>query len=125
MITLDYKDRRPIYVQLVEKIEDLARKGILQVDEQLPSVRALAVDLSINPNTIQRAYAELENRGITYSVAGKGSFLAANQNSLMAEGKRQALKDLEEVLHKAAALQVSEDEVCVIVKNVFNGGDTK
>lgn len=125
MITLDYKDRRPIYIQLVEKIEDLARHGIIKVDEQLPSVRSLAVELSINPNTIQRAYGELEHRGVTYSVAGKGSFLAANQSALMAEGKMQTFKELEALLQKSVDFGATEDEVCVIVKNVFNGGGSK
>ena len=73
MILLDYKDRRPIYEQVVEKLQDLMICGVLEQDSQLPSVRSLATDLSINPNTIQRAYAELERRGFIYSVKGRGS----------------------------------------------------
>ena len=76
MILLDYKDRRPIYEQIVEKLKDLMICGVLEQDSQLPSVRTLATDLSINPNTIQRAYAELERRGFIYSVKGRGSFVA-------------------------------------------------
>ena len=75
MITIDYKDRRPLYQQLMEKIEELALSGLIKADEQLPSVRSLAVELAINPNTIQRAYGELEKKGIVYSVPGRGSFL--------------------------------------------------
>ena len=60
MILIDYKDRRPIYEQVVEKMADLMVRGILPQDSQLPSVRSLAMELAINPNTIQRAYAELE-----------------------------------------------------------------
>ncbi|MEG1501037.1 MAG: GntR family transcriptional regulator, partial [Clostridiales bacterium] len=63
MITIDYKDRRPIYQQLITNIENMAINGILPVDSQLPSVRSLAMELSINPNTIQRAYQELEKKG--------------------------------------------------------------
>ena len=81
MITIDYKDRRPLYQQLMEKIEELALNGLIQADEQLPSVRSLAVELAINPNTIQRAYGELEKKGIVYSVPGRGSFLAASQEA--------------------------------------------
>ena len=60
MIVIDYKDRRPIYEQIMAGIEDLAARGALSPDSQLPSVRQLAMELSINPNTIQRAYSELE-----------------------------------------------------------------
>lgn len=76
MILLDYKDRRPIYEQVVEKLQELMICGVLEQDAQLPSVRSLAMDLSINPNTIQRAYAELERRGFIYSVKGRGSFVS-------------------------------------------------
>ena len=76
MITLDYRDRRPLYEQVIERFQDLMFKGVLVQDEKMPSVRSLATDLSINPNTIQRAYAELERHGFIYSIKGKGSFVA-------------------------------------------------
>ena len=66
MILIDYKDRRPLYEQIVEKLSDLMVRGILEQDSQLPSVRSLATELSMNPNTIQRAYAELERQGYIY-----------------------------------------------------------
>lgn len=76
MITLDYRDRRPLYEQVIERFQDLMFKGVLVQDEKMSSVRSLATDLSINPNTIQRAYAELERQGFIYSIKGKGSFVA-------------------------------------------------
>lgn len=76
MITLDYRDRRPIYEQVTERFQDLMFKGVLNPGDKLPSVRSLATELSINPNTIQRAYAELERLGLICSVKGKGSFVA-------------------------------------------------
>ena len=76
MITLDYRDRRPLYEQVIERFQALMFKGVLVQDEKMPSVRSLATDLSINPNTIQRAYAELERQGFIYSIKGKGSFVA-------------------------------------------------
>lgn len=76
MITLDYKDRRPLYEQVTERFQELMFRGILMPDDKMPSVRSLATDLSINPNTIQRAYTELERQGYIYSVKGKGSFVA-------------------------------------------------
>ena len=78
MILIDYKDRRPLYEQIVEKLSDLMVRGVLAQDSQLPSVRSLATELSINPKTIQRAYAELERQGYIYSVKGRGSFVAEN-----------------------------------------------
>lgn len=79
MIILDYKDRRPIYEQVMEKLQELMICGILEQDTQLPSVRSLAMELSINPNTIQRAYAQLERDGYIYSIKGKGSFVAKQE----------------------------------------------
>ena len=68
MIKIDYRDARPIYEQVVDGIEGLALRGALPADTQLPSVRQLAMELSINPNTIQRAYGELERRGVIYAA---------------------------------------------------------
>lgn len=76
MIVLDYRDRRPLYEQVTEKLEELMFTGVLPPDSRLPSVRNMATELSINPNTIQRAYAELERQGYIYSIQGKGSFVA-------------------------------------------------
>ncbi len=75
MIHLDYRDARPIYSQIVNGFKDQIRAGVLQRGERLPSVRELAFQLTINPNTIQRAYRELENTGWIASVPGKGSFV--------------------------------------------------
>ena len=70
MIIIDYKDTRPIYEQIVDKFKTLILHGVLQADEQMPSVRSLAMELSINPNTIQKAYAELERQGYIYQGQG-------------------------------------------------------
>ena len=77
MISLNYRDSRPIYEQIRDGLRKLIVTGALSADEKLPSVRALAAQLAINPNTIQRAYNELEGEGYIYSVPGKGSFAAA------------------------------------------------
>uniref|UniRef100_UPI003FF0CFFC GntR family transcriptional regulator n=1 Tax=Dysosmobacter welbionis TaxID=2093857 RepID=UPI003FF0CFFC len=73
MISLNYRDSRPIYEQIRDGLRKLIVTGALSADEKLPSVRALAAQLAINPNTIQRAYNELEGEGYIYSVPGKGS----------------------------------------------------
>ena len=90
MIVLDLKDSRPLYEQIVERFKHLILCGALPEDEKLPSVRNLAMELSINPNTIQKAYAELEREGFIYSVKGRGNFVASNNN--LKEAKKEELK---------------------------------
>lgn len=75
MIHLDYRDARPIYSQIVAGFREQILAGILPEGEKLPSVRELAAELTINPNTIQRAYRELEAQGFIATVAGKGCFV--------------------------------------------------
>jgi GntR family transcriptional regulator len=77
MIVLDYRDSRPLYQQVKDSLRRMMLTGLLEPDEKLPSVRSLATQLAINPNTIQRAYAELEAEGYIYSVASRGSFVSA------------------------------------------------
>ena len=77
MIVLDYRDSRPLYQQVKDSLRRMMLTGLLEPEEKLPSVRSLATQLAINPNTIQRAYAELEAEGYIYSVTGRGSFVSA------------------------------------------------
>ena len=79
MIQLNYRDNRPIYEQVRDGLRRLMVTGVLQSGDKLPSVRQLATELAINPNTIQRAYGELENEGYVYSVNGRGTFVAEAQ----------------------------------------------
>lgn len=91
MISLNYRDPRPIYEQLEEKLRRLILSGAIAEGEKLPSVRELASQLAINPNTIQRAYRELEQNGFIYSVPGKGSF--AGKLSGVDESRRKELRE--------------------------------
>lgn len=95
MIVIDYHDKRPIYEQIVERFQMLILNGGLEPDEQLPSVRSLAIELSINSNTIQRAYSELEHRGLIYSVKGRGNFVSA-QKEVVIEQQEEILKQLKQ-----------------------------
>ena len=110
MIMLDYKDTRPIYEQVVEKFQTLILKGVLEPDAQLPSVRSLAVELSINPNTIQRAYGELERQGFIYTVKGRGGFVRYHEG-LLEIRKERLRKQLFEVLKEAEELNISMEEL--------------
>ncbi|MEW4368270.1 GntR family transcriptional regulator [Paenibacillus kandeliae] len=103
MFELDIRSRKPIYEQLMDKIKELIVYGVLKPDEQLPSVRSLSAQLTVNPNTIQKAYRELEREGYIYSQAGKGSFVSPSQHqpnaAQMAEMKERLLKLFAEAIY--------------------------
>ena len=118
MIHLDYRDARPIYTQICDGIRDQILSGVLQQGDRLPSVRELATQLTINPNTIQRAYRELEIQGWVASVAGKGSFVSAIPGDT--EKKQQEmLQELDRLSVLLEALGVSRQEQA---KRIVTGG---
>ena len=110
MILLDLKDSRPIYEQVVERLQELMMLGILEEDSQMPSVRSLAMGLSINPNTIQRAYRQLEAEGWCYSVPGKGSFAGSGRRQ-DAQRIEQLFRVLRETVSELLYLGVSRGEI--------------
>lgn len=111
MIEIDVKSRLPIYEQLINRIKLLMAQDVLQPGDQLPSVRALAGDLRVNPNTIQRAYRELEREGYVYSLPGKGSFVN-NMKETINKDKIASLKtDLMRILSELSLLNVSKEEM--------------
>ena len=115
MISLNYRDSRPIYEQIRDGLRKLIVTGAMQPDEKLPSVRALAQQLSINPNTIQRAYAELESEGYIYSVPGKGSF-ASGDTGAEERRKQELLEQLLELAAELNDLGVSGEELAALVR---------
>jgi GntR family transcriptional regulator len=115
VISLNYRDSRPIYEQIKDGLRKLIVTGAMQPDEKLPSVRALAQQLSINPNTIQRAYAELEAEGYIYSVPGKGSFAAGHQDADAAR-REDLLAKTRGLIAELRELGVSEEELLSLVK---------
>jgi len=121
MISLNYRDSRPIYEQIKDGLKKLIVTGALATDEKLPSVRALATQLSINPNTIQRAYMELENEGYTYSIPGKGSFAAGNA-AADAVRKQELMGKVQELVAELRYLGVSEEELARLLRE--NPADT-
>ena len=110
MISLNYRDSRPIYEQIKDNYKKLILSGAIAPDERLPSVRELAAQLAINPNTIQRAYRELENEGIVYTIPGKGSF--AGKAREVEEGRMQQLfADFDQMVAQLLLLGVSKEEL--------------
>lgn len=124
MIIIDYKDRRPIYEQIVERFKELILKGVLEPDSQLPSVRNLAMELSINPNTIQRAYAELERRGFIYSVKGRGSFIGANDHLIQCK-KEEIFNSVILLIKEAIDIGITKDQFMSRVNEGFEGRNEK
>lgn len=118
MISLNYRDSRPIYEQIKDGLRKLIVTGALRTGEKLPSVRALATQLSINPNTIQRAYNELEGEGYIYSVPGKGSFAAGNTGA--DEARRKELTEkLRELAAELKYLGVTGEELAALVSEAL------
>lgn len=111
MFDLDLKSRKPIYEQLVEHIKMMIIQKVLEPDEQLPSVRNLAQDLTINPNTIQKAYRELERDGYTYSVPGKGSFVNDMNETINNERIQMLTEDLERIIKELIYLEIPPGEL--------------
>ena len=115
MIILDYQDRRPIYEQITERFRTLIYQGALPAGSRLPSVRQLAMELSINPNTIQRAYMTLEQEGLIYPVKGKGNFVA--EISLIQEKSKEYFrKDFSVFLKKGIQTGITEEEMLSLVR---------
>ncbi len=110
MIIIDYSDKRPIYEQIVERFQMLIVSGIMEADEKLPSVRTLAVELSINPNTIQRAYTELEREGFIYTVKGRGNFVKKDE-ALLEKQREKLLTELEQQIHICLRQGIRKDEL--------------
>lgn len=109
MIHLDLRDPRPMYEQVVSQMEMLVARGVLAADEKLPSVRQMAIELSLNPNTVQKAYSELLNKGVIYSVRGRGNFVSGDCTAV-----RQA--KLEEIKQQIYKLRQQAHEFGITVK---------
>ncbi len=118
MIVIDYKDNRPLYEQIVERFQVLIERGVLKPQEQMPSVRSLAMDLSINPNTIQKAYAELERRGYIYTVKGRGNFVSYDEE-LKEKRRSQQLEEFRTKAVQAMETGVTKAELLQIVNEIF------
>lgn len=119
MFTLDYRDARPIYTQICDNIREQIVTGVLQPGDKLPSVRELATQLTINPNTIQRSYHQLEMEGWIASVAGKGSFVSGVPSALEAD-RKLLWEEMDKLLLRFAYLGIDKAQ---IIRHIEEGGD--
>lgn len=118
MIIIDYSDKRPIYEQVVDKIQTLIVNGALEAETKLPSVRTLAMELAINPNTIQRAYSELERGGFIYSVKGRGNFVRADEH-LKEKQQEKFLHALEKQLRACQEQGITRNKIETCVDKIY------
>ena len=119
MLQLDYRDARPIYAQIVDRFREQIIAGVLQCGDKLPSVRELACQLAINPNTIQRAYRELEMEGWIASVPGKGSFVCGAPSGPQRE-QLALLEAFDKVTQQLLSLGTSREE---LIARLREGGN--
>mgnify|MGYP004634584093 FL=1 len=118
MIVLDYQDRRPLYEQVEEKFRNLILNGALEPGSRMPSVRQLAMELSINPNTIQRAYMQLEQEGLIYPVKGKGNYIADSEE-VRKISIASYTKELQDLIRKGKAIGVEEEDLIYIIRECY------
>ncbi len=120
MFSIDYHSRQPIYEQLYDNVIRMVSLGILKPDEQLPPVRQLAIELGINPNTVSKAYKNLENDGMIYSVVGKGSFISGKTD--ITECKKQEITArMTEAAQEAVKLGIEQQQIVELIDMVYKG----
>lgn len=119
VFAVDVMSREPVYEQIIRQVERMVLLGVLKEGEQMPSVRALSVKLSLNPNTIQKAYGELDTRGVLQSVPGRGCFVAADAVCRLRERKRTELLGVSAVLRELKLAGVSREEITALVEEIY------
>lgn len=124
MIELNYRDARPIYEQIKDSLRRLVLSSVIKQDEKLPSVRELASQLAINPNTIQKAYRELEQEGFIYTVSGRGSF-AAPLSEVQSNRREELLKQFDEAVTELLYLKKEPQELKQRIDALQQGGAAK
>ena len=122
MFILKPQSRLPIFEQLKAQILEFISLGILAPNDKLPSVRSLANELAINPNTVAKAYQELELQGYVYTMPGKGCFV--NDNHLDDQIKRLKLKEFEQAVTEMKRHQIKQEALTEVITQIYKGGDS-
>lgn len=120
MFVIDVMSRMPVYEQIIKQVEEQVLTGLLKAGDKLPSVRSLSVNLSINPNTIQKAYTELDRRQLIVTVPGKGSFISEQALTVVGENSRGRLEELRLIIKELAYAGVTKDEILQMIEEIFN-----
>lgn len=120
MFVVDVMSRVPVYEQILKQVEEQVLTGILKEGDKLPSVRSLSVKLSINPNTIQKAYTELDRRQLIITVPGKGSFISEKAIEVVGANSREKMTELNKIIRELALAGVTKEEIINNIEEVFN-----
>lgn len=120
MFVVDVMSRVPAYEQIIKQVEEQVLTGILKEGDKLPSVRSLSVKLSINPNTIQKAYTELDRRQLIITVPGKGSFISEKAIEVVGANSREKMTELNKIIRELALAGVTKEEIINNIEEVFN-----
>lgn len=118
LINLDYQSRTPIYEQIVSNIEKYVALGVLKPNEQIPSIRELASNLGINPNTVKKAYDILEHKKVITSFSTKGTFISSKTDEVLENRKQEEIKKLEQIINSLQSLGISKKEILEFIKKV-------
>ncbi len=111
MLYIDIMSRTPVYEQIIEQIEKRIGRGLLKEGDQLPSVRSLSIELSVNPNTIQKAYAELDAKGIISSVPGKGCYVLPGAGDILKGIAKKRLSEITSITAELLLAGVTREEI--------------
>lgn len=111
IISLDYQSRIPIYEQIINEIERYVALGILKPNEQIPSIRELAASLGINPNTVKKAYTELEQKGVIYVISTKGTFIADKTREVIERKITDGINNINKIIAELETLGISKEDV--------------
>ena len=120
MFTIDVMSRVPVYEQLIKQVEDQVLKGIMKEGDKMPSVRSLSMELSTNPNTIQKAYTMLEQQGYIYSAQGRGNFVAES-TELIDEQKNSVLEQIEQLFKYGKELGIEREAYTGMLEKIYRG----
>ena len=120
MFVVDVMSRVPVYEQIIKQVEEQVLTGILKEGDKLPSVRSLSVKLSNNPNTIQKAYTELDRRQLIITVPGKGSFISEEVIEVVGANSREKMTELNKIIRELALAGVTKEEIINNIEEVFN-----
>ena len=116
IISLDYQSRTPIYEQIIKEIERYVALGILKPNEQIPSIRELAANLGINPNTVKKAYTELEQKGVIYVISTKGTFITDKTKEVVERKIQEGIREINKIIAELEMLDVSKEEILKRIK---------
>ena len=123
MYQIDLMSREPVYEQIINQTEKFILTGVLAPGERMPSVRNLSVEISVNPNTIQKAFGELDRRGIIFSVPGKGSFVSEKAREALEAAQRNNIPELRKEIAELKLAGISKTEVIKVVNEVYDDGE--